>query len=508
MVHVCGTVALVRRSDPPSGAFLPLLVWFGFSLVLVMIGPDQTPARAAGAVLQHVATKTALAASATSTYPNGVIRDDYSIRLGAPPLFYEPETGTCAANSRIDDGGSCINTTASDGNSWYAVFPTAGVDVREFGADPAGKSDSAPALRAMFAFGSNHVFVIPPGTYLIGSTISSPYALVTGAIGFGLFCKSDNPCRNISVFAYGARFITASATANIDYSGFAWINNFHWYGGSFVANPSNWPLNAEPTAMLLFDINDFRFQDIYAEGNWGGSTRTPVMFAMDNIAYGVFDHIVMPQQSECFDAAFLRYVAFSRIQAVGSGDRGGSSHAACISIEYDATTLAKYPSLVPFTSTDHVTIDDSSEISNFDDGIFLRAGSDYKIAAHSFNNPGGGTWPVHGAGVALYNDTSTCCVSQFDPVHDVSIVGANLSGNGTGGGAGVNITASARAGSEQIYNVLISDNKFNNNNNAAVISMGPYIAAGTVTIGTNMLAGANQTTAYDFTTLKLQSGKK
>lgn len=75
--------------------------------------PDQPLSTGVISSLPHVADNTTLASKSIATYPNGVWRDDFSVGR------FLPETGTCAANSLINDGVSCVNTTAGDGNSWY-----------------------------------------------------------------------------------------------------------------------------------------------------------------------------------------------------------------------------------------------------------------------------------------------------------------------------------------------------------------------------------------------------
>lgn len=302
----------------------------------------------------------------------------------APISWWWRQSGTCAA----PDVGSCNNSI--DGNSFIAVFPSSGVDVRQFGADPTGVADSAPAANAMLALGSNHKFVFPPGTYNICSVFTSPYPLVTGAIGIGLFGTSGTPYHDITISAYGAKFATCSAHANIDMFAFAYINNFQWYGGEWIANPANWPANSEPTGILMFNIVGGRFQDIATSGNWGGSTKNPVWMAADNLTDVTFDHISMPQQGECFDFAFLKRVNFTNIGAVGSGDigNGDQSRTACFHFEYDANTVATYPSLVPFLTTDHVTIGPNVNVSGFTLGYYIAAGGPYALLGNFSNNTG------------------------------------------------------------------------------------------------------------------------
>lgn len=119
----------------------------------------------------RVASNAAMAAIATATYPNGVIRDDYAGGIGAPPQYYRPETGSCGANSRVNDGGSCTDTTAGDGNSWYAVWPGGGMDIREWGvkADGASSDDVAFAAAAKACTAKTGKILVPQNTTLTGA---------------------------------------------------------------------------------------------------------------------------------------------------------------------------------------------------------------------------------------------------------------------------------------------------------------------------------------------------
>lgn len=72
-------------------------------------------------VSQAVLSEATLAASATATFPNGVMRYAFSAGVGAP-LYYTPLVGSCATNGLVSDGGSCVDTTAGDGNAWKAQF--------------------------------------------------------------------------------------------------------------------------------------------------------------------------------------------------------------------------------------------------------------------------------------------------------------------------------------------------------------------------------------------------
>ena len=132
----------------------------------------------------QVANLAALEATTTATYPSGVWRITDGAG-GAPPLFFTPLTGTCATNSLVNDGGSCVNTT-SGGNSWKAQLPSGGADVREWGAVEGTTNDTTAINAALLA--SSNVY-LPPGTWHVTDmltchgtgTFAGPGTITVGA---------------------------------------------------------------------------------------------------------------------------------------------------------------------------------------------------------------------------------------------------------------------------------------------------------------------------------------
>ncbi len=111
---------------------MKIILWTALIAITVpLLGPIRARAQTN---LPHVPTEAQLAASATATYPSGVVLDDYASGLGAGPLQYQPLTLTCSANGYVNDGGSCINDTSGDGNSWLAKPLNSTMDVLSFGA--------------------------------------------------------------------------------------------------------------------------------------------------------------------------------------------------------------------------------------------------------------------------------------------------------------------------------------------------------------------------------------
>jgi hypothetical protein len=460
-----------------------------------------------GIQLPSVATNAALQATVLALYPNGVWRNGFTVAGDAPPLFYLPSNSACSLNAGLGDNGSQVQS--ADGKCWLAVFPPAGIDFREFGADATGVSDAAPPINAALALAktlTNPHFILSPGTYTIRTTGTGPYPLVSGVQGIQLYCASGAPC-SFTLDGYGAVITAATAVANSNWIGLDYVQHATIRGLTFLANPAGWPTSSMPSAFFVSHLTDMKFEDMYLSGNWGGSTRSPIFLAGNWLSDVEFNRIKMPAQAQCFDLGFLRGVSFHFISAVGANDAGtttGGGRGPCITNEYDAAFATNYPAAVTFSTSLAISIDATNNISNFGAGIFLRAGGPYYIAAASYNNPGtNSTLPnTSGAGVLLYNDTSVCCVSTTDPVHDVRIVGAELSTNGTGiAGAGVIIDGHLTNSGEQITNVLIDGTNFANNTNTAVKTIGPNVSG--LVVGSNQLTGANQTTTYDATTLSL-----
>lgn len=157
-------------------------------------------------VLPHVPNNATLALTSTATYPTGVIRDDYLVGNGAPPVLFKPLTGTCAANSLVSDGGSCVNETSGDGNSWKAQYGAGGVDVREWGAKCDGATNDSAAIIASLAAATNASLgkiVLPDATcYSTAQIIVPPGVTLDGTV----FVPSNPPA--------GSKLLCASSVAN------------------------------------------------------------------------------------------------------------------------------------------------------------------------------------------------------------------------------------------------------------------------------------------------------
>ncbi len=123
-----------------------------FAVLVAIAGASSTVAIGAFALdrpastADAVASIAALAAAPTASFSNGVWRTS-----PGQPTFYLPQTGTCAENHLVNDGGACIDTTGGDGNSWKANFgPT--IQFEQFGAKGDGVADDSAAINRAIAY--------------------------------------------------------------------------------------------------------------------------------------------------------------------------------------------------------------------------------------------------------------------------------------------------------------------------------------------------------------------
>ena len=144
----------------------------------------------------YVPSAAALAQTATVAFPDGLWRLDFAKGYGAPPLFYRPQTGVCAAQhpAMANDGGACLDS--SNGNSWRAVFPAEGIDARQFGLSTAGDGTKAAqaALDAAFARPSGGSRVLFPIGFRFATLAIYPnLTLICGGDGNPLVRTAPGP---------------------------------------------------------------------------------------------------------------------------------------------------------------------------------------------------------------------------------------------------------------------------------------------------------------------------
>lgn len=114
-----------------------------------------------------VSTNAVLETTATTTFPNGVWRADFSAGVGAPPVLYLPSASACSLNGGLGDNGSQVPSANS--LCWIAQFPTSGADIREWGALCNGTNDTS-AIQAALNYGKS--LIIPAGKTCDVSTVN------------------------------------------------------------------------------------------------------------------------------------------------------------------------------------------------------------------------------------------------------------------------------------------------------------------------------------------------
>jgi hypothetical protein len=136
----------IRDVIGPAFALALALLWAAPALAQTTFDPIEVQRERMLRAKPHLPDNASLTAAATTLYPTGLWRDDHTAGRGAPPLFFQPQAGTCTANSMANDGGAC--TDGAGGNSWRAIHPADGLDIRQFGAPTDGVSSSGAAIQA------------------------------------------------------------------------------------------------------------------------------------------------------------------------------------------------------------------------------------------------------------------------------------------------------------------------------------------------------------------------
>lgn len=125
-----------------------------------------------------------------------------------------PETGSCAANGRTNDGGSCSNNIA-DSNSYYAAAPNVAFDVRQFGA----KGDLA-TFSGGEATASSTTFTRTDGANFNASADAAKTIIIIGAGAGGLPLSTtfaSAPNGTTATLTTAATYAASSSTYSLCY---------------------------------------------------------------------------------------------------------------------------------------------------------------------------------------------------------------------------------------------------------------------------------------------------
>jgi hypothetical protein len=247
-----------------------------------------------------VATNAALALTSTASAPF-IIRQDYSTAFGAPPLSFVAQTGTCAANSMTNDGGSCTNATG--GNSWKAV-PAGDLRVEWWGI--AAATPTNPIMLYVNSAGSN----ANANTCLI---IANPCA--SGVYAVSMAQKFDVGGGNV--------IIKATDTTTWNDAESIMVTNPLRGAGSNAAVPdigNLWP------SQIIFDGNShWVIAGFYPGGACYG------LAASNNAIIGVRNITIAPIGNACQDGLFAQLGGginmFGGVTLGATGANGCKAHA-------------------------------------------------------------------------------------------------------------------------------------------------------------------------------------
>lgn len=162
------------------------------------------PASSPGGDIPHVRNNASLKAL-PSTYAALIIRDDFSIGLGAPRQVYRSSASAPTLKAGAGDDG--YQVLAADGGSWIAVPDPAGMDIRQWGATGAGyPTDDHAAVDNALASGVPCPIIVPCLTFYYNA--STGIVVPAGAYLKGVALFPTNPAGG-STFMVGLSVPTA-----------------------------------------------------------------------------------------------------------------------------------------------------------------------------------------------------------------------------------------------------------------------------------------------------------
>ncbi len=392
--------------------------------------------------LPEAIDNTALGALA-STFSTAVLRLDYSVGLGAPPLVFRSSNSPCSINGGNGDGGSQVKS--ADNKCWFAVFPSSGVDIREFGASTS--QDAGPPIRAAYtaavASGMPLLFRPAGALYQIESTDPAgsyagvgPYPnTVIPLLYFGLPTHAVVNNLTIDFGEVSLQGTGSGCTAlpagysnlcsNTAIAFFDNIRNLTVTGSPTFINTN--PLSSGPVAEVcavnIFNVLGGHIGRTNFTG-WGG---IGCAYAGDWLVNLVIDDVYAPEANAFLvDFAFMQDVVLNHFYGRPQSGEGN----AAVSIIYDAPNFSQNKTGVSFTSTNNVTLS-NSDLSGYNTCFFVNEGTFIRSRGNYYHSCVGVSGSQPGVGMLVATNSAGTMPT------DISSVGDHFSGNGntTSGGA-------------------------------------------------------------------------
>lgn len=388
-----------------------------------------------------VVLTTALSVS-TLAFGQGVIRKPY-LRLPSNPA---------TAGARSTSDGRAI----SRNNPPVTAAGFDVVDVLNYGADPAGAHDSAPAFRA--ALGANRRIVVPSGTYLFSSTQKPPC------------CAFANPAvlvqslSNFEIEGHGATIKIDPSIALSSAFQFDKDSRFMVSGLTIRGNRTGLTSNQENVGLTFSSDVDFEVKDIHYSGNFGGNGAA---VAGDWLVNGTFQSQQMDAVAHCYDLAYLYHVDLLSTHAKGADTNGNSGAGqpgqTCFSVIVDTPNAAQNNTGISFTDTDDVRVLGIEE-RNFATGALVETGTHYVFRGNYWHdNPKDVSSP--GVGILIRYNRST---SVGAPPSDITIADRFANNGSAVAGYGIYLSGPCPPNNKALANISVIGSTFNNSATAAI----------------------------------------
>lgn len=374
------------------------------------------------------------------------------------------------------------------------------VSVIDFGADPTGVADSAPAFRN--AIKSDRNIIIPPGTYTLRTTQS-----LSGYCSLNLVCAINDPAvliqdqSNFSISGYGA---TINVASNIAYSAaflFLKTNNYVVEGFELNGSRAGMLPTQQNAGFALMSNVDWTIRNInFASGF--DDLGSP--FVGDWLVNGHIINNRLTNPGQCADFGYSWNLNIVENYSVGASSSGTQTGPKCWSFINDPLNINTNNTGYPITQNENINLV-NNYVTNFNSGAFIAAGKKYFLSGNTWDANLGATPGVKGNGVFIYYSPSGAFPSVGFPPQDITISGDRFTNNGSVvAGAGVLIDPSNITNSDEIKNITIVNSRFDNNANTAIWTTATAHASSFYTAG-NIYSGVAQTTNIDSNTWALNT---
>ena len=245
------------------------------------------------------------------------------------------------------------------------------VSVLDFGADPTGLADSAPAFRT--AIQSTRRIAIPPGRYLLNSTTDA-ICCAMGRVAVMVQDKHD-----FEVVGNRVTIVVGDAIANSSAFQFDHDRNYVVEGLAIQGNRKGLGPRQENVGIMSSSAVGFRYQNIQMSGFEGLGAG----FAGDWLVDGTFSDLNMIGIGIGLDLAFLKNVTIRRFRV-----RGGSASTPgqkAVSIIRDGPNLGSNHTGIDFDDTDGVTIE-GGVTQDFVTGAAISTGTNIRLRNNTWED--------------------------------------------------------------------------------------------------------------------------